>query len=156
MKAFRFPLDRVLHWRTVQCELEEAAGLRLAAQRSQLAEQVEQISALRKNAASFITDQATVEATEFQTLASFNVWAEQRKAEIRRRAAKLKQEADAQFVRTAEARRKKKLLETLRESRLTTWTALRDKEDEQAAADSWLSRYAAERYTTENASPPSR
>jgi len=156
VKAFRFPLDRVLHWRTLQCELEEATGMRLAVQRQQLANQLEQITALRKSAADSITQQATVESSEFQTLASFNVWAEQRKAQIRGRAEKLKQEADAQLIRTAEARRKKKLLEILRETRLTTWTALRDKEDEQAAADSWLSRYAAERYTTENAFPPSR
>jgi len=66
----------------------------------------------------------------------------------------LRIEAEAQLLRTAEARRKRKLLEILREKRLTEWTVLRDKEDEQAAADSWLSRYAAERYTTENVPPP--
>ncbi len=154
MKTFRFPLDRVLHWRTLQCELEEAAGTHLAAQRAQLAEDLTKITTLRKDASDSVTQQTTVNASDFQTLASFNVWAEQQKAKIRARAEKLRLEAEAQLLRTAEARRKKKLLEILRENRLTEWTALRDKEDEQAAADSWLSRYAAERYTTENVSPP--
>ncbi len=154
MKAFRFPLDRVLHWRTLQCELEEAAGTRLAAQRAQVAEQLSNISVLRKEAADSVTQQTMVDACDFQTLANFNVWAEQQKIKIRERAEKLRLEAEAQLVRTAEARRKRKLLEILREKRLTEWTALRDKDDEQAAADSWLSRFAAERYTTENVPPP--
>ena len=156
MKVFRFPLDRVLHWRTLQCELEEAAGARLAGKRVQLANQLEEVTGLRKSAAAFITRQSTVESADFQTLASFNGWAEQQKANIRVQAEKLRLEAAAQLLRTAEARRKKKLLEILREARLAKWTALSDKEDEQAAADAWLSRYAAERYTTENAFPPSR
>lgn len=156
MKVFRFPLDRVLHWRTLQCELEEAAGARLAGKRAQLANQLEEVTGLRKSAADFITRQSTVESADFQTLASFNGWAEQQKANIRVQAEKLRLEAAAQLLRTAEARRKKKLLEILREARLAKWTALSDKEDEQAAADAWLSRYAAERYTTENAFPPSR
>lgn len=156
MKVFRFPLDRVLHWRTLQCELEEAAGARLAGKRAQLANQLEEVTGLRKSAAAFITRQSTVESADFQTLASFNGWAEQQKANIRVQAEKLRLEAAAQLLRTAEARRKKKLLEILREARLAKWTALSDKEDEQAAADAWLSRYAAERYTTENAFPPSR
>ena len=154
MKSFRFPLERVLHWRGLQCELEEAAGSRLASQRARLAEDLTKITALRKEAADSVTQQAMVDACDFQTLASFNVWADQQKGKIRERGEKLRIEAEAQLLRTAEARRKRKLLEILREKRLTEWTVLRDKEDEQAAADSWLSRYAAERYTTENVPPP--
>ncbi len=156
MKAFRFPLERVLHWRKMQCELEEAATGRLAAQQAELAQKLNDVTALRKGAADSILAETTVASADFQTLASFNLWADQQRVRLQARAQQLQQEAQAQMLRTAEARRKKKLLETLRKSRLVKWTALRDAEDEQAAADSWLSRFVTERYTTEHAAPPSR
>lgn len=156
MKAFRFPLERVLQWRRMQCELEEAANSRLVAQRAQLAQSLSDLTALRKGAADSILAETTVASADFQTLANFHVWTDHQRVRLQARAQQLQQEAQAQMLGTAEARRKKKLLETLRESRLVKWTALRDAEDEQAGADSWLSRFAAERYTTEHAAPPSR
>ena len=156
MKAFRFPLERVLHWRGMQCELEEAAGTKLITQRAALAQELIAIATARKNAADSILRSTEIFSAEFQTLATYNNWTDQQKARIGQKAGQLDQEIAAQALRTAEARRKKKLLEKLREGRLRKWTALRDAEDEQAAADSWLSRYAAERYTTEHVSPQSR
>ncbi len=156
MKAFRFPLDRVLHWRKLQAELEEAATRRIAAQQAQIAKHLEEITSLRKRTADSLLAESPIRLENFQTLASFNTWADQQKLRVQAHARQLQQEAEAQLLRTAEARRKTKLLEKLRASRVTKWTALRNAEDEQAAADSWLSRFAAERYTTHNDLPPSR
>ena len=154
MKAFRFPLDRVLRWRTTQCEMEEAAMSRLTSQRAQLANAIEQIAIGRKQASEAISSQNEVPAAEFQTIAAFQVSMDVQKTRLVQRSRELEQQIANQTIKTAEARRKKKLLEILREGRLTQWTALRNAEDEAAATDSWLTRYVAERYTTENATPP--
>ena len=154
MKAFRFPLDRVLRWRATQCELEEAAMSRLTSQRTQLASAIEKIADGRRKASESISSQNEVQAAEFQTIAAFQVSMDVQKARFVQRSRELEKQIANQVVRTAEARRKKKLLEILREGRLTEWTAQRNAEDEEAAADSWLARYAAERYTTENAPAP--
>ena len=151
MKAFRFPLNRVLHWRATQCELEEAALSRLTSRRVSLANAIEQIATSRKEAATEISTQTEVSSALFQTIPAFHVRIDQQKALLQLKAKELEREIEAQLRRTAEARRKKKLLETLRESRLSDWTALRNAEDEAAAADAWLARYASERYTTTNA-----
>ncbi len=156
MKAFRFPLDRVLQWRTSQCELEEAALGRLLSQRSQLLEALEQISGLRKRAADALVSEREIESATFHTIGNFNARTDQQKAMIRTRAQVLEREIEQQQRKTAEARRKKKLLETLRASRHNQWTVQLDAENEQVAADSWLARFSAERYTTTNAFPPSR
>jgi hypothetical protein len=153
MKAFRFSLERALHWRGIQCELEEAKSTRLGTERVALAQQLVNIATARKSAAESILSSAEILSAEFQTLATYNNWTEQQKVRIAQKARQLDQQIAEQALRTAEARRKKKLLEKLREGRLQKWTALRDSEDEQVAADSWLSRYVAERYTTDHASP---
>ena len=153
MKAFRFPLERVLQWRGMQCELEEATSTRLGIQRAALEQELVDLASARKNAAESIFRSPEILSAEFQTLATYNNWTEQQKARINQKVRQLDQQIAEQALRTAEARRKKKLLEKLREGRLQKWTVLRDSEDEQAAADSWLSRYAAERYTTDHASP---
>ncbi len=151
MKAFRFPLDRVLHWRTTQCELEEAALTRLTSQRGKLSSAVAQIAAQRTEASDAISRNPEIESGEFQTVHAFHISLDQQKSRLQARARELERQIETQVRQTAEARRKKKLLEKLRESRLTQWTSLRNAEDETAAADSWLARYVSERYTTTNA-----
>lgn len=154
MKAFRFPLERVLHWRATQCDLEEAAMFRLTSQRGQLADAIARIATNRQQASESISSQNEVQSAEFQTVAAFNVSMDQQKVKLQARARELEIEIEKQLLRTADARRKKKMLETLRESRLAHWTTQQSAENEAAAADSWLARYAAERYTTTNAPEP--
>ena len=156
MKAFRFRLDRVLHWRAIQCELQEAALLRLTEQRVSLVDAIQQLGVTRKEASEAISSQLEIPSSIFQTVPAFHVRIDQEKAQLQLRGREVERALETQLRQTAEARRKQKLLEMLRESRLSHWTALRNAEDEAAAADAWLARYASERYTTTNASTPNR
>ena len=153
MKAFRFPLDRVLQWRATQCDLEETATARLISQREQLQSQLEQIGRYRQEASEVILAEREVDSVTFQTVANFHRRIAQLKSRTEANAKSLEAEIAAQMIRTADARRKKRLLETLRGKKLQNWTALQNAENEQAAADSWLTKFAAERYTTSNATP---
>lgn len=156
MKAFRFPLQRVLQWRAMQCQLEDAVTARLTGQRDAIANAISNIVAQRMSAANAILDQPIIAAVEIQTVAAYQTTTDQQIVQLKSKARELDREIAAQLRKSAEARRKKKLLETLREDRLEEWTTLRNAEDEAAAADSWLSRFAAERYTTTNAPEPNR
>ena len=141
MKIFRFPLERVLHWRTTQLELERAAMQRLVQRKLEL-EHAFQAIASNRNAEEFaIAHASSIDSRELQTLSAYQSRTVREKTNLLNLGAQLERETAAQLGKITEAQRRVKLLERLREQRLQEWTGELAKEQEQFAAEAWLGQW---------------
>lgn len=141
MKAFRFPLERVLHWRRTQLELDKTAMQQLAARRTQLDNAVRALTDQRAAAEHSIARPGTVDAFEFSTMSAFQGRVFRQKLELLARQKELERETAAQVAKTMESQRRVRLLERLREKHLAKWTTEVNAEQERFAAEAWLGRW---------------
>lgn len=141
MKAFRFPLERVLHWRKTQLELERAVMERLTQRRVELEAALKLNAANRVDAERSIAHAGGVTSSDIQTLSAYQARATREKAALLERAQTLQRETAAQMAKTMETQRRVKLLERLRGKRLDEWTSTMDAEQERFAAEAWLGRW---------------
>ena len=142
MKAFRFRLDQVLHWRANQLDIEKA---RLSAAASHLA-------SLRDSAAALQTalDAAEASRTSLTTGSELVLW---HAWDTRTRASLTVLESQQREARATiekcrlavvEADRRLRLLQNLRKSDHASWTAAWNRELEAFAAESFLGKLQLE------------
>lgn len=142
MKAFHFPLQRVLDWRGLQLRTEEE---KLSAIQNRLAEVLHRENALlvaELNAEMNLLGQPSAEGSEFRALAAFQLRLRHERLSLlasRRNFEKLLAE---QRKRLLKARKDCKTVENLKERRKTAWTYLNDRELETMAAESYISKWA--------------
>jgi hypothetical protein len=141
VKAFQFPLERVLHWRRTQLELERAAMERLVQRRMELQEAVRALAARRMEADVSIAHAEGFPGRDVQTFSAYQARARREKAALMERGQILDRETAAQLAIAMEAQRRVKLLERLRGQRLREWTSATDAEQERFAAEAWLGRW---------------
>jgi flagellar export protein FliJ len=142
VKVFRFPLDRALHIRRAQLEMERAKYQRLMRDREQLELQVTAIQVEVADTRSAIATRTHLLPGEISTMPDYLRGTRQRLLkldELRKELAKRLQEQQRQLV---EAERKVKLLEKLRTKRLKEWECEMLKEQENFAADAYLARWS--------------
>ena len=142
MKSFRFSLDKVLEWRRTQLELEEA----------RYRQQVEALAALDRERARLEASGAAAEqqvrawnpvaGCELEALGTFRLHMKHRELDLARPRADCLKKLAAQQKAMLEARRRVRLLERLRERRLSEWTHERDRELEELASESYLAGWA--------------
>lgn len=141
MKAFRFPLERVVHWRRTQVELERAAIERLVQRRLELQSAVEALQLDRSAAETSIARATSIDSRDLQTLSAYQERTRRERGALMERQGQLEREISVQLAKTTEAQRRLKLLERLRAKRLREWTIAMEADEERFAAEAWLGRW---------------
>jgi flagellar export protein FliJ len=142
MKTFRFPLQRVLEYRSLQMRTEEE---KLSAIQIQLAEVLHRENALtaaRLNAEMNLLGRSLVEATEFRALSAFQLRIRSEKISLVAARKNLEAQIAEQRKRLLKVRKDCKILENLKDRRKKAWTYLSDREIENTAAESYISNWA--------------
>ena len=141
MKAFQFPLDKALDWRRVQLELEEARYKQQVDALAGLDRQRAEVEASGIRAEIQVREWSPIAAGDLGALGNFRLYVKGQESAIARRRFEAAQMLAEQQKRMLEARRRCRLLERLKERHLTEWTAQRDREVEEIAAESYLARW---------------
>jgi flagellar export protein FliJ len=138
MRAFEFPLRRVLEWRKTQFELEENKLRHIAASLEELRLAAVKLDLVKSRAEVAVRQSAVVEAADLWALAAYRqrLLAELKALALRRTVCQ--QELDAQRQRVVEAQRQCRLLEKLEQRRQAEWSKAADREMENLAAESFL------------------
>lgn len=138
MKAFQFPLDRVLSWRQAQLSLEETALQRLNAELvvvgRDLAECLGRLAATQTSLV--IGNPVPISGMALAELEQVGIWTARRERELSKKAEKLQEAILAQTRALVEARRRVRLLESLKQRRREDWVAEETRELDELAADS--------------------
>jgi hypothetical protein len=145
MKAFQFPLEKALDWRRTQLELEEARYKQGAAALAGLDRQRAEIEASGIEAEIQVRQWSPIAAGDLTALGNFRRHVKARDSEIARQRVEAAQKLAEQQKLMLQARRRCRLLERLKERRFTEWTAERDHELEEIAAESYLARWSRRR-----------
>jgi len=138
MKAFRFPLEKVLAWRRVQLEVEENKLRQLYADAARLDRERAGWEAAGIRAEADVREWTSLAGRDLEALAAFRVYVKQQERALSARRAECQQRLASGQQALLEARRRCRLLERLRERRLAEWQAGNDREIEQLASESHL------------------
>ena len=141
MKKFSFRLQRVLEWRDAQARLEEGrlGVLRAAVQASESA--IAAIAQESEVASRQILTARSVSGEELAALGDHREQAIVRTMQLTLRRAEAQRAVDFQLKKVADRRREARLLERLRERRLSEWRHASDREIEHQAAENYLLRW---------------
>jgi hypothetical protein len=145
MKAFRFPLERVMQWRRMQLSLEEMKLGCLIGRRRDLASAVERLETSVIEITARIRRKPEVEGCELNALGRFRESAGQRRSELLGQIGRCDDEIRQQRKQAQTAQRNLRLLEILKEERWHTWSLLCDRELEALASEMHLVRWVNER-----------
>lgn len=140
MKRFAFRLEQVRKWREDQAALEEMRLQMLCAELRAAETEQARLERESENLRRSVLAQRAVPAEDFPLLERDREYAAR---ELRRVAAKkrdLQGRIREQRQRAIEAHRGFRLLDSLRDKALLTWTAARDKEQEGLAAELYLAK----------------
>ena len=140
MKRFSFPLERVRRWREDQVELEE---IRLQTAYRDLREvEAEQAHVAEETERSCreILEKTAIPAGELSLLEDYRLWAMRENRRLAASKSEIEKRVLEQRQRLLEAHRRFKLLDGLRDKALVSWTAARDKEQEDLAAELYLAK----------------
>lgn len=143
MQTFRFRLEKVLEWYTRQYEAEER---RLTVCLAALAEAKMAIAALLAERQTIERDMlalALIPASDLAALSLYRLGAKQRELDLNVTRDRCEAEADAQRVRLRAVERKLRMLEKLRQRRVTEYTYAETRELEELASDAYFSKWAA-------------
>jgi flagellar export protein FliJ len=142
MKAFHFPLQRVLDWRALQLRTEEE---KLSAIQNKLAEVLHRENALlvaELNAEMNLLGKTSAEGSEFRALAAFQLRLRHERISLLASRRNYENLLAEQRKRLLKARKDCKTVENLKEIRKTAWKYLNDRELENTAAESYISKWA--------------
>ena len=145
MKAFHFSLERVLEWHAAQLLVEEAELRRIGAQAVALERAAVSLDEARTAAENGVRLLTPISGSDLKALAAYRLTAEKRRQMLLEKLIETQKQVVAQRGRLMEARRKHRLVEKLRERRLTEWTMESNREIEQNAADSYLAKFNREK-----------
>lgn len=143
MKTFRFALDRALHLRRIQLEMEQARLAQLGAEVLRIRKSVAALTDFGTETRNWISGKTSLNSGSIVTVSDFQKRSRQHVQAMECKIGELQAQTEAQKVKALEARRKVKLLETLRDARYTEWLAEADREQETFAADAYLARWTA-------------
>lgn len=141
MSAFRFSLERVLAFRRRQLELEQARYRQCAAAVEALDRARAELEASGARAETQVRAWSPVAGSDLAALAYFRRSVRAREQQIAARRIEAARAAEAQMKLLLESQRRCRLLERLKDRLLAEWTAARDRELDQLAAESHLARW---------------
>lgn len=135
MKAFDFPLAKVLHWRSVQLELEENRLKQNFADLAQVDRERAALDAAAVRAELQVREWSPLDGRDLAALAAFRRHVQNEEAALAGRRAECERKLAMQHQAVLEARRRCRLLERLKERRLADWRVANDRELEQLASE---------------------
>jgi hypothetical protein len=141
MKAFRFPLQRVLDWRKLQLRAEEE---KLAGLQRKLAALVHRENALRvaqSRSEAAVLGQPAIAGFDLRALVEFEVRLKNEHATLKASRIQCETQIAEQRKRLLKARKDCRVLEKLKEERHKAWSLLGDREVEDTAAESFISSW---------------
>ena len=121
MKAFRFPLERVLDWRRSEMGVEENKLRQLHAAVRALDQERAELEQTRARTEQTLISSSAVNADELHALENWRIAVRLRCEAIARRRKEREGEIAAQQQKLLEARRRYRLLDKLKERRLQEW-----------------------------------
>ena len=142
MKSFKFPLEKVLELRRTQLGLEEAKHKREVAAVAAIDKRRAEVEAAGVKAEIEVRLWNPIQSSDLVALGNYRLKVKAEESALAKHRFDAAQKLAAQQKLMLEARRRCKLLERLRERRLEEWTAERDKEIDEIAAESFLSRWS--------------
>jgi flagellar export protein FliJ len=142
VKRFEFRLQQVLEWREKQLELEDARFKQQAAGIASLDQARAELASAGLQAEMQLHSSAVVSGQDLSALAGFRQHIRARSREIAARRAEAQKQLEVQQKVMLEARRRCRLLERLRERRLSEWQTACNRETEALASESFLARWA--------------
>jgi flagellar export protein FliJ len=141
MKAFRFALDRALHIRRTQLEIERSKLQKLVREGEQLDKQAAALIAEAAGNRRMVSTQQLLTGSEIAMMPDYQRASKQRLLKLDSLKQDLVKRIQEQQRQTVEAERKVKLLEKLRAKRFSEWETLTRKEQEDFASDAFLARW---------------
>lgn len=142
MKAFKFPLEKVLGWRHLQMRAEEEKLTVLQQHLALLNRRAHSLATAELNTKLRILKMDSVQGSELNALASFQERLKKERALVAGEKAQCEKRLAAQRVRLLKARKDYRILEKLRDRRLEEWTYSFNRELENDAADAYLAKLA--------------
>ena len=142
MTTFQFPLQRALDWRRTQLQLAEARVEQQLAALAAIDQAFTQLDAVGQRTELEVRQFARLEGGDLSALGSYRLANKVRAKELAAKRAELQKELAARQTVMLESRRRCRLLERLKERRLTEWKAAADKELDELASDSYLAQWA--------------
>ena len=144
MRRFEFRLGSVLGWRAVELELEEGRLEQLFTQLRRRDAETLALEMRSRESAQLIAAK-TLDGQQLAALSYHRHYLEREAARMAAQRADCAKRIAAQQQRVAEAERKVRLLERLRERRLAEWTLEFNREMEALASETFLSKWAREK-----------
>jgi len=142
MKRFAFSLERVLGWRRIEAQMEELRAERLHAELHAIETSRENLRIERETTAAHLRAVGSATGTELAALDNFRRHVDAERARLERERVDCEKRVAAHMRVLTAKKRDVKILEHLRERRLTAWTAELNRETEQQAAEAFLSRWS--------------
>ncbi|MEO8368121.1 MAG: hypothetical protein ABI806_02825 [Candidatus Solibacter sp.] len=142
MKSFRFPLEKALELRRTQLEMEEAKHKRHIAAVAAIDRRKAEVEASGVQAEVEVRRWNPIQSGDLAALGFYRLKVKSEEAALARHRLDATQKLAEQQKLMLEARRRCRLLERLKERRLAEWTAERDKELDEIAAESFLARWS--------------
>jgi len=145
MKTFQFPLQKVLDWRRSQLALAESRVERQLAALAGLERARIELESHGRRAEVEVREFHPLSGGDLSALGSFRLSIRARERELAAKRVEWQKELAVRQAALLEARRRCRLLERLKDRRWAEWTAARDRELEELAADSYLAQFARRR-----------
>ena len=146
MKAFQFPLAKVLEWRRIQLDLEESRYKQQAMELAGIDRKRAEWEAAAIRAELEVREWTPLAGGDLAALGRFRLHVQDQERSLTARRAACQAGLEARQRTMLEARRRYRLLERLQERRLAEWRLASDREIEQLAAESHLAGLVRERY----------
>lgn len=140
MKAFRFPLEKVLDWRRLQMRAEEEKLTLLQQQLELLTRRVQALTSAEVNSKLGLIKMTQVQASDLHALPAFQAQIKKERAILLAERLQFERRIAVQRTRLLKARKDFRVLENLRERRKDAWTYSYNRELEEQAADAHLAK----------------
>jgi len=141
MTRFQFRLQKVMEWREKELELENARLKERSAEVANLDRAQADLKSAEIDAENELRRGTAISGQELAALAGYRRWVRLRARQLAAERSEALHRLQAQEQIMLEARRRCRLLERLRERRLTEWKAAENQQMEEVAAESFLARW---------------
>jgi hypothetical protein len=141
MKSFRFPLQRVLDWRSLQLRTEEKKLAGLQQKLAVLIHREKALTTAQLRTESALLGRPLLEGSDLRALAGFQIRINNERAALKVGRTQCDAQIAEQLKRLLKARKDCRVLEQLKEKRRRAWSYLGDREVEDTAAESYISNW---------------
>jgi flagellar export protein FliJ len=141
MKSFRFPLQRVLDWRSLQLRTEEEKLAGLQHKLAALIHRERALTMAQSRSEAAVLRPPSIQGSDLRALAGFRVRIKTERAALTTSRTQCEAQIAEQRVRLLKARKDCRVLEQLKEKRQKAWSYLSDREVEETAAESYISNW---------------